>query len=115
MNQKQLEKLQELGKKHPEVKELLEEYNKFLTDPGYKLYTRLTALVDNLCADIDELQTNESRLKLLSGNKDDKLFERVMAIYKQSDDIFSALLKGKKYVNPDAEEEGKKEEKQVII
>lgn len=96
------EELTKLRAKYDIVDRIWQQIVIYENDPRGKFYGALTEAVGAISDDLKLIARGESAMaKILSNDKDDKIYERVLALAKGSGEIFKGLEAGANLLTPD--------------
>ncbi len=85
-------KLLELAKKHPIVQELIDVVESYESDPAKVFYNELREMVLSIAREMKTYRL--AGTTFLSGDKEDKIFERVRTLMVDAPRIFEGLKQG---------------------
>ena len=109
LTEKHLKELEELSKEQECVKLLLEEWRSYTEDVTKIFYLSLTSAVKALSIELKCIGDGElSDFPIL--RSEDKFFERINALMKDSDKIFRGIAIGKDHIDPDAKQREKEQQ-----
>lgn len=104
LSEEEKKEAEKLASKHPSINKLLEIYNLSIQSTSEKLRNEMKEMASVIAEDFKIIRTDgeiitvasegvpeTSNLKILGSNKDDKLFERIMAIFDKSHKIYDAI------------------------
>lgn len=98
-----------LAKSNPLVKRMVEEIQSFYEDPTRLLYKEIVETTKVLASDL-KLVRNPSKISaenapvIISDDKDDKLYDRVMKVITDSSKIFDGIERGRRAIDPEGAE-----------
>lgn len=108
LTEEEILEVEKYRKKSLAVGKLMELYAKSQNDPTEKLKNEMKEMAAVIADDFKTIRTegekithwegaeDTSNLKILGSNKDDKLFERIIAIFDKSPKIYEAISSGEK-------------------
>ena len=127
ISEEHLQEIEKLSKKSEAVKSLLDFYVQSQSDPSERLRNEMKEMAAVIADDFKVIRTDGekiiipegaesgvSNLKILGSNKDDKLFERIMAIFDKSPKIYEAISVVSEIKDP-IKKIDKKHENKVIV
>jgi hypothetical protein len=104
LSEEEIKEAEKLAVKNPTISKLLDIYNLSIQSPSERLRNEMKEMAAVIAEDFKIIRTDgeiitagtedtpeTSNLKILGSNKDDKLFERIMAIFDKSHKIYDAI------------------------
>jgi hypothetical protein len=104
LSEEEIKEAEKLAIKYPTISKLLDIYNLSIESPSERLRNEMKEKAAVIAEDFKTIRTDgeiitagsegipeTSNLKILGSNKDDKLFERIMAIFDKSHKIYDAI------------------------